>query len=177
MKDRIGFGATEGHSESSFWICFKKSFASSHSGSNVVTYMFKVQNRRTEAARNIEWSSKGNSFKHCTPSVFPCRAKGLPFPRSLTWFPFPTGNTNIPHGLFVFINKYYRDIFLLRIWIIILIHVSDIITQHAHLGQQLNNHLTYFNDVREIELYMDKDPKTWLNNCTNINRYVHLGYI
>lgn len=119
MKDRIGFGATEGHSESSFWICFKKSFAPSHSGSNVVTYMFEVQNRRTEAARNIEWSSKGNSFKHCTPSVFPCRAKGLPFPRSLTWFPFPTGNTNTPHALFVFINimvTFFCSFCVLLLW-------------------------------------------------------------
>ena len=98
-KKKLIFGATERYSQSSFRICIKKPFAPSHRGSNVVTLMFEVQNRRLETTRNIKWSSQSNSFKHCIPSFFSSCAKSLPLPRSFPRLSFPTGNTLI-HCLF-----------------------------------------------------------------------------
>jgi len=95
QKKHVFVLVAERHSESSFWICIKKPSATSHTGTDVVTLVFEVQDRRSEAARDTEWHAKSNPCKHCTPSLFPCSAETLPLPRSITWFSFPTGNSNL----------------------------------------------------------------------------------
>lgn len=85
------FDATEGHRWGSHRICGEKSASEVDQGSNVVSHMFKIQNRRAKAARDLEWSSQGYPFEHSIQPFLSNSTTSLPFPWSFLWIPSSTG--------------------------------------------------------------------------------------